>query len=92
MILQDDVSRSSFGESGDRAVLALRQRRVHARRAEVKLDDLHVIQPVFAMVAAKDQPLTVPRTDRLQLLLVVGREQVVQRTGPMRRELVVFVE
>src|SRR5690242_5334076 len=89
VVLQDDMPRASIGESLQHAILALRQRRIHSRRSEIELHDLLAVEPMLAVIATKNDARGVPLPNRLQSLFVVRRDQVVQRAGAVRRQLVV---
>src|SRR5579859_1782658 len=74
VILQYDVTRAPIGEMRDPPVLALREQRIHARRSKIEIDDLAAVEPVLAVIAAKDQPRGVPLSHGHEPLTRVRRD------------------
>src|SRR5687768_6987551 len=92
VILQHDLPRAPLGKPGRvAAVFALRERRVEHRRADVELHDLLAVHPVLAVVAAKNDARPIPLAGRFDTHPVAWSKHVVQRTGKVRRDLVVLV-
>src|SRR5689334_3363298 len=86
------MSRTTLSEIGDTVVLARGEQRIHPRRAEVIVDDLGSVQPVLAMIAAKDDTGGVPIAYRIQTLIGVWRDEIVESARAVRRDFVVFME
>src|SRR5947209_2968762 len=86
------MSGSALPKVRDAVVLADSEKRIHQRRSEIKLHHFAAIQPMLAVIPAEKDHRAVPLADWLERLARVRRNKIIERAGPVRRDLVVFVE
>src|SRR3954465_93146 len=92
VILKHDMPGALLREVGDAVVFAFGEQRIHLRRAELELHHLGSVEPVLAVIAAKDDPRAVPFAYRRELFVGARCDQIVKRSGAVGRHLVVFVK
>src|SRR4051794_34652472 len=60
VVLKHDVTFALIGEARNRAILALRQQRIHARCLEVVANDERAVEPMLAVVSLDQNHRTIP--------------------------------